>query len=163
MTRAVCPGSFDPVTLGHLDVIQRTAAIVDEVVVAVGSNMAKTAFFTPDERVAMLRGACADWPGVSVTLFSGLLVDFCAEQDISVISKGLRSGDFGYELQMAQMNRRLSGVDTLFLPTSPQWSYVSSSLVREVAALGGDVSPFLSDEVARLTRQRADERRTRSA
>ncbi len=97
-----------------------------------------------------------------MALFSGLLVDFCAEQDISVISKGLRSGDFGYELQMAQMNRRLSGVDTLFLPTSPQWSYVSSSLVREVAALGGDVSPFLSTEVARLTRQRADERRPRS-
>ena len=162
MTRAVCPGSFDPVTLGHLDVIERTAAIVDEVVVAVGSNMAKTAFFTPDERVAMLREACADWPGVSVTLFSGLLVNFCAEQDISVISKGLRSGDFGYELQMAQMNRQLTGVDTLFLPTSPQWSYVSSSLVREVAALGGDVSPFLSPEVARLTQQRAGERRPRS-
>ena len=163
MTRAVCPGSFDPVTRGHLDVIQRTAAIVDEVVVAVGANMAKTGFFTPDERVEMLRAACAEWPGVSVTLFSGLLVDFCTEHDISVISKGLRSGDFDYELQMAQMNRSLTGVDTLFLPTSPQWSYVSSSLVREVALLGGDVSPFLPDEVAELTRLRAEQRRSGSS
>jgi pantetheine-phosphate adenylyltransferase len=162
MTRAVCPGSFDPVTRGHLDVIERTAAIVDEVVVAVGANMAKTGFFTPDERVEMLRAACADWPGVSVTLFSGLLVDFCTKHDISVISKGLRAGDFDYELQMAQMNRSLTGVDTLFLPTSPQWSYVSSSLVREVALLGGDVDAFLPPEVARLTRLRVEERRSGS-
>ncbi len=162
MTRAVCPGSFDPVTRGHLDVIERTAAVVDEVVVAVGANMAKTGFFTPDERVEMLRAACADWPGVSVTLFSGLLVDFCTEHDISVISKGLRSGDFDYELQMAQMNRSLTGVDTLFLPTSPQWSFVSSSLVREVALLGGDVDAFLPPEVARLTRERVEQRRSGS-
>lgn len=163
MPRAVCPGSFDPVTRGHLDVIERTAAIVDEVVVAVGANMAKTAFFTPEERVEMLQAACAGWSGVSVTVFSGLLVDFCTEHDISVISKGLRSGDFGYELQMAQMNRSLTGVDTLFLPTSPQWSYVSSSLVREVASLGGDIAAYLPDDVARLTRLRAEERRSGSS
>jgi pantetheine-phosphate adenylyltransferase len=159
MTRAVCPGSFDPVTRGHLDVIERTAAIVDEVVVAVGANQSKTAFFTPNERVEMLREACRGWPGVTATLFSGLLVDFCTAHDITVISKGLRSADFDYELQMAQMNSSLTGVDTMFLPTSAQWAYVSSSLVREVATLGGDVAPFLPERVAELTRKRVQERR----
>lgn len=158
MTKAVCPGSFDPVTHGHLDVIQRTARIVDEVVVAVGSNQAKTALFTPQERVEMLRDACAGWPGVTVSLFSGLLVDFCTEQGATVISKGLRGGDFDYELPMAQMNDRLTGVDTLFLATRPEWSYVSSSLVREVAKLGGDITAFLPPAVAQLTRQRVTER-----
>lgn len=159
MTRAVCPGSFDPVTHGHLDVIERTAGLFDQVVVAVGANMGKSALFTPTERVAMLEQACADWPGVTVSLFSGLLVDFCTEQQITVISKGLRSGDVDYELSMAQMNRRLCGVDTVFVPTSPQWSYVSSSLVREIAVLGGDISPFLPGPVAELTRARVRDRR----
>lgn len=154
MTRAVCPGSFDPVTHGHLDVIERTAELFDEVVVAVGANVSKSALFTPAERVAMLQEGCAGWPGVSVSLFSGLLVDFCRERQIPVISKGLRPGDVDYELSMAQMNRRLSGVDTIFVPTSPQWSYVSSSLVREIATLGGDISPFLSARVAEQTRER---------
>jgi pantetheine-phosphate adenylyltransferase len=164
MSRVVCPGSFDPVTLGHLDVIGRAAALVDEVVVAVGSNMSKRAWFTPDERVTMLRQACAEWPNVTVTLFDGLLVDFCRAAGVGAIAKGLRSAaDFDYELPMAQMNARLSGVDTIFVPTSPQWSFVSSSLVREVAGLGGDVDAFLAPAVAEQVRQRARERQFPSA
>jgi pantetheine-phosphate adenylyltransferase len=151
MTRAVCPGSFDPATHGHLDVIERTARIVDQVVVAVGTNMSKNALFTPDERVEMLAEECGRWSNVEVTLFRGLLVEFCTAHDIDVISKGLRATDFGYELQMAQMNRQLTGVDTLFLPTTPQWAYVSSSLIREVATLGGDVTPFLPENIAART------------
>ena len=159
MSRVVCPGSFDPVTLGHLDVIGRTAALVEEVVVAVGSNMSKRAWFTPDERVVMLREACAAWPNVTVTLFDGLLVDFCREAGVSAIAKGLRSAaDFDYELPMAQMNAHLTGVDTLFVPTSARWSFVSSSLVREVAGLGGDVDAFLTGAVAVQVRRRAAER-----
>ena len=154
MTRAVCPGSFDPVTHGHLDVIERTARVVDQVVVAVGTNIAKNAVFSPDERVEMLAEECARWSNVEVTLFRGLLVDFCAANDIQVISKGLRGSDFGYELQMAQMNRQLTGVDTLFLPTAPQWAFVSSSLVREVAILGGDVTAFLPATIATRTMAR---------
>ena len=126
MTRAVCPGSFDPVTHGHLDVIERTAQIIDEVVVAVGTNIAKNSLFTPEERVEMLAEECAQWSNVEVTLFGGLLVDFCGTNDIDVISKGLRAADLGYELQMAQMNRQLTGVDTLFLPTAPQWAGAST-------------------------------------
>ncbi len=149
MSRVVCPGSFDPVTRGHLDVIGRTAALVDEVVVAVGANGSKRAWFTPDERVLLLRDACAPWPNVSVTTFDGLLVDFCRASGITAIAKGLRAAaDFDYELPMAQMNAHLAGVDTLFVPTSPQWAFVSSSLVREVATLGGDVSEFVPPAVA---------------
>ena len=159
MSRIVCPGSFDPVTLGPLDVIGRAAALVDEVVVAVGSNVSKRGWFTPDERVAMLREACVHWPNVTVTLFDGLLVDFCRAQGAQAIAKGLRSAaDFDYELPMAQMNARLSGVDTVFLASAPQWSFVSSSLVREVAGLGGDVAPFLTAAVAEQVRRRAAER-----
>ncbi|HZA03213.1 MAG TPA: pantetheine-phosphate adenylyltransferase [Propionibacteriaceae bacterium] len=159
MTRAVCPGSFDPVTHGHLDIIRRTAQLADEVVVAVGDNVAKNALFPPQERVAMLEQACAQWDNVSVTLFRGLLVDFCTAQDIGLISKGVRVADFAYELQMAQMNRRLTGVDTILLPTDPQWAFVSSSLVREVATLGGDVSgfvpPAVADQIAARVRARS--------
>jgi pantetheine-phosphate adenylyltransferase len=161
VSRAVCPGSFDPVTIGHLDVIGRAAELYDGVVVAVGSNISKNALFSPDERVALLRESCEQWPSVSVTLFSGLLVDFCAANDVDVIVKGLRSGaDYDYELAMAQMNRKLTGVDTAFLPTAPQLAYVSSSLVREVASLGGDVSPFVTpavlDQIAARLAERAD-------
>jgi pantetheine-phosphate adenylyltransferase len=161
MTRAVCPGSFDPVTHGHLDIIARTARLADEVIVAVGDNVAKNALFTPPERVAMLAEACAEWANVSVTLFRGLLVQFCAERDIDVISKGVRTADFDYELQMAQMNRRLTGVETILLPTDPRWAFVSSSLVREVATLGGDVSGFLPPAVARQTAARVGTRTQR--
>jgi pantetheine-phosphate adenylyltransferase len=154
MIRAVCPGSFDPVTNGHLDVIGRTARIVDHVVVAVGTNISKNALFSPDERVEMLTEECAQWNNVEVTIFRGLLVDFCAANNIGVISKGLRAADFNYELQMAQMNRQLTGVDTLFLPTAPQWAFVSSSLVREVAMLGGDVAAFMPPRIAARTTAR---------
>jgi pantetheine-phosphate adenylyltransferase len=163
MTRAVCPGSFDPVTHGHLDVIQRTARVVDQVVVAVGANISKNALFTPEERVEMLIEECAEWSNVEVTLFGGLLVDFCAANNIDVISKGLRATDFGYELQMAQMNRQLTGVDTVVLPTAPQWAFVSSSLVREVATLGGDVSPFLPAKIAERTMARVASRNAGAA
>jgi pantetheine-phosphate adenylyltransferase len=158
MTRAVCPGSFDPVTHGHLDVIERTAQIADDVVVAVGTNISKNALFTPDERVEMLTEECVHWSNVEVTLFGGLLVDFCEAHDIDVISKGLRAADVSYELQMAQMNRKLTGVDTIFLPTAPQWAFVSSSLVREVAMLGGDVRAFLPAKIAALTMERVASR-----
>ena len=158
MTRAVCPGSFDPVTHGHLDIIGRTARLADEVVVAVGDNLTKNGLFTPPERVAMLEAARAPWENVSVTLFTGLLVDFCAAHEIGLISKGVRTADFHYEVQMAQMNRRLTGVETILLPTDPQWAFVSSSLVREVATLGGDVSPFLPPAVAQQVSARVNTR-----
>ena len=159
MTRAVCPGSFDPVTRGHLDVIGRAAALVEEVVVAVGSNMSKRAWFTPVERVAMLEEACAGWSNVRISLFDGLLVDFCRAEGAGALVKGLRSAaDFDYELPMAQMNAHLTGVDTVFVATAPAWSFVSSSLVREVAGLGGDVSAFLTPAVAEHVRRRAGER-----
>jgi pantetheine-phosphate adenylyltransferase len=159
MTRVVCPGSFDPVTRGHLDVIGRASALVDEVVVAVGANASKRHWFTPDERVAMLEEACAGWPGVRVALFDGLLVDFCRAEGAAAVVKGLRSaGDFDYELPMAQMNAHLSGVDTVFLATAPAWSFVSSSLVKEVAGLGGDVSAFLTPAVTDRVLRRAAER-----
>jgi pantetheine-phosphate adenylyltransferase len=158
-TRAVCPGSFDPVTHGHLDIIERTAQLADEVIVAVGGNMAKNALFTPEERVEMLEAACAGWHNVSVMPFSGLLVEFCAAQNAQVISKGVRSADFDYELQMAQMNRRLTNVETILLPADPKWAFVSSSLVREVATLGGDVSEFLPAGVDKLTTARVHARR----
>jgi pantetheine-phosphate adenylyltransferase len=156
MASVVCPGSFDPVTRGHLDILGRAARMFDEVVVAVGHNMSKNALFTPAERVVMLEEACADIPAVRVTLFDGLLVDFCRAEGIDVIVKGLRfASDFDYELQMAQMNNRLSGVETFFLPTASAWSYVSSSLIREVARLGGDVSDFLPPAIAERTMARA--------
>ena len=162
MRRAVCPGSFDPVTLGHLDVIGRAAQLFDEVLVVVGANSRKSGLFTPDERVELLREECAPWPEVSVGLLGGLLVDFCTEHRVSAVVKGLRSAtDFDYELQMAQMNAALTGVETVFLPTSPRWSYVSSTLVREIAAGGGDVSACLSPAVAARTVERTARPRPR--
>jgi pantetheine-phosphate adenylyltransferase len=125
--------------------------------------MSKRAFFTPDERVEMLTEECAQWSNVEVTLFGGLLVDFCTANDIDVISKGLRAADLGYELQMAQMNRQLSGVDTLFLPTAPQWAFLSSSLIREVATLGGDVAAYLPANIAARTMTRVASRHAGAA
>jgi pantetheine-phosphate adenylyltransferase len=150
--RAVCPGSFDPPTLGHLDIVERAAALFDEVVVAVGVNASKHRLFTPDERIAMLQQVCGDLGNVRVEGFSGLLTEYCREQEAQAVVKGLRAGaDFAYELQMAQMNFHLTGVETVFLPTSPQHSFVSSSLVKEVASLGGDVSALVPAPVlARL-------------
>jgi pantetheine-phosphate adenylyltransferase len=144
MTRAVCPGSFDPVTNGHLDIIRRAAAIFDDLVVATGTNPSKSRLFDPDERLAMLREGCADLPNVTVSGFSGLIVDFCREIGAQAIVKGLRGGnDYEFELPMAQMNAHLTGVETVFLTTNASWGYVSSSLVKEVATLGGDVSSLV--------------------
>ena len=146
--RAVCPGSFDPVTLGHLDIVGRASGLFDEVVVAVLVNERKQGMFTVDERIAMLRETTADLPNVVVDSFHGLLVDYCTANDVRAIVKGLRAvTDFDYELQMAQMNQRLSRIDTLFMPTTPEFSFLSSSLVKEVAAFGGDVSHLLPTSV----------------
>ena len=149
MSRAVCPGSFDPVTHGHLDIVGRAAQLFDEVVVAVGVNSSKKRLFDPDERMAMLRLACEPWDNVRVDSFSGLLTDFCRAHDVRAIVKGLRAvSDFDYELQMAQMNASLADdVETVFVPTSPEWSFLASSLVKEVAAFGGDVSGLVPDFV----------------
>lgn len=146
--RAVCPGSFDPVTNGHLDIISRAASLFDEVTVAVLINKKKSSLFTVAERIDMLRDATATFDNVVVDSFHGLLVDFCQERDISAIVKGLRAiSDFDYELQMAQMNHGLTGVETLFVSTNPLYSYLSSSLVKEVATYGGDVRGLLPDDV----------------
>jgi pantetheine-phosphate adenylyltransferase len=159
MRRAVCPGSFDPPTNGHLDVIARAAALFDEVVVAVLINKSKKSMFTVDERMAMLADVTGEYPNVRVGSFHGLLVDYCRENDIRAIVKGLRAvTDFDYELQMAQMNKRLSGVDTLFIPTSPEYSFVSSSLVKEVATYGGEVGHLLPASVHRQLLDRIAER-----
>ena len=156
MRRAVCPGSFDPVTNGHVDVISRAAALYDELVVAVLVNPGKAGLFTVDERIALLRDAVADVPNVVVDSFQGLLVDYCRSKDIPVIVKGLRAvSDFEYELQMAQMNRELAGVETLFVPTAPQVGHLSSSLVKQIAIFGGDVSGLVPKAVhARLLAHR---------
>jgi pantetheine-phosphate adenylyltransferase len=142
--RAVCPGSFDPVTNGHLDIIRRSSGLFDEVVVAVGTNLSKNRLFTADERIAMVRRACDDLPNVTVEGFEGLVTAFCTAHDATAIVKGLRAAsDFDYELQMAQMNSSLTGVETVFIPTSPERGFVSSTLVKEVAGFGGDVSAFV--------------------
>jgi len=144
MTHAVCPGSFDPPTVGHLDIFGRVAALFDRVTVAVLVNPAKKGLFQVDERLQMLREITAGWPNVTVDTFSGLLVDYCSAQGIGVIVKGLRAvSDFDYELQMAQMNAGLTQVETVFLPTAPGYSFISSSLVKQVATYGGDVSHLL--------------------
>jgi pantetheine-phosphate adenylyltransferase len=146
--RAVCPGSFDPVTNGHVDVINRAAALYDELVVAVLVNPGKAGLFTVDERMELLREAVAHLPNVTVDSFQGLLVDYCRGHDIPVIVKGLRAvSDFEYELQMAQMNRELAGIETLFVPTAPQVGHLSSSLVKQIAQFGGDVSSLVPKAV----------------
>lgn len=144
MTGAVCPGSFDPVTLGHVDVFERAAAQFDEIIVAVLVNPKKSGMFTPDERIALIEESTAHLPNVQVEAGQGLVVDFVRARGLTAIVKGLRTGtDFEYELQMAQMNKHIAGVDTFFVATAPQYSFVSSSLAKEVAVLGGDVSALL--------------------
>ncbi|MEP6559627.1 MAG: pantetheine-phosphate adenylyltransferase [Nakamurella sp.] len=153
MTHAVCPGSFDPPTLGHLDVIGRVAALFDRVTVAVLVNPDKHGMFSIAERLDLLRAITTRWPNVAVDSFHGLLVDYCVANGIGAIVKGLRAvSDFDYELQMAQMNHALTGVQTLFLPTSPSYSYVSSSLVKQVAGYGGNVDRLLPEVVAQALR-----------
>ncbi|MFD4192474.1 MULTISPECIES: pantetheine-phosphate adenylyltransferase [Amycolatopsis] len=158
MRRAVCPGSYDPVTNGHLDIIERAAKLFDEVVVAVMINKSKKGMFTIDERLDMLREITAHLPNVRVDSWHGLLVDYCRQHDIAAIAKGLRSvSDFDYELQMAQMNRELSGVETLLMSNNPAYGFVSSSLVKEVATYGGDVKNLVPDVVfERLTAKLAE-------
>ena len=145
----MCPGSYDPVTLGHADVIRRAAALYDEVVVAVLHNPAKRGTFSPEERRDLILDGCRDMGNVRVELFADrLLVDVCRELDATAIVKGLRGGtDFAYELPMALMNRHLTGVETVFLPGDPSLEHISSSLVKEVARYGGDVSGLVSDRV----------------
>jgi len=155
MRRAVCPGSFDPVTNGHLDIIGRAAGLFDEVVVAVLINQSKSGLFSLDERLDILAEVTKDYSNVRVEAFQGLLVNFCRANDIKVIVKGVRvASDFDYELQMAQMNIGLSGIETLFMPTNPQYSFVSSSLIKDVAKWGGDVTPHVPDVVADRLRER---------
>ena len=151
--RAICPGSFDPVTHGHLDIIERASRMFEEVFVAVGRNSAKNNLFTAEERADMVLEATRDLPNVRVELLDGLLVDFCRRRDIDVIVKGLRfAGDFEFEVQMAQMNHALSGIETIMLPTAARWAHLSSTIIREVAKLGGDVSQFVTADVAERIR-----------
>ncbi len=145
---ALCPGTFDPVTNGHLDIIQRASRSFDTVVVAILENPAKAPVFNLEERISLLKEAVSDLEHVEVVSFSGLLVDYARERGIRVIVKGLRAvTDFDFELQMAQMNRKMTGIETFFVPTSPQWSYLSSSLIKEVVRFGGDVSGLVPDFV----------------
>ncbi|MFC0432978.1 pantetheine-phosphate adenylyltransferase [Kutzneria buriramensis] len=158
MRRAMSPGSYDPVTNGHLDIITRGAEVFDEFIVTVMVNKNKKTMFTVEERVDMIREVTAHLPNVKVDSWQGLLVDYCKANDVKAMVKGLRAvSDFDYELQMAQMNHQLSGVETLFMPTNPLYSYLSSSLVKEVATYHGDVSHLLPKPVhERLIRRLAE-------
>jgi pantetheine-phosphate adenylyltransferase len=159
VARVVCPGSFDPVTNGHLDIISRAASLHDEVIVAVLINITKKTLFTVDERVEMLREVTKGYGNVRVERFHGLLVEFCAANGITAVVKGLRAvSDFEYEMQMAQMNYRLAKIETLFMTTNPLFSFLSSSLIKDVARYGGDVSGLVPEPVlgrlqARLTEE----------
>ena len=151
MKTAVYPGSFDPVTYGHLDIIKRASIMFDEVIVAVMCNSAKTPLFTLDERVKMIKDAVCELPNVRIESFDGLLIDYCKANDIHIVIRGLRAiTDFEYELQIAQTNKELSHnqVDTVFLTTSLKYSYLSSSVVKEIARYNGDISPCVPEDIA---------------
>ena len=148
MLRVVCPGSFDPVTNGHVDIIERASGLADEVFVAVMVNQNKHGLFSVEQRLELLASSLSHLDNIAIETFSGLLVDFCLAKDARAIVKGLRAvGDFDYELQMAQMNHRLTGVDTLFVATNPLYSFLSSSLIKEVVAFGGDVTGLVPEPV----------------
>jgi pantetheine-phosphate adenylyltransferase len=157
--RVVCPGSFDPVTNGHLDIVSRAAGLYDEVIVAVLINVTKHSLFSVDERVDMLTEVTKGYGNVRIERFHGLLVDFCAANGISAVVKGLRAvSDFEYEMQMAQMNYRLAKIETLFMTANPLYSFLSSSLIKEIAKYGGDVSGLVPDIVLdRLNARLAEE------
>jgi pantetheine-phosphate adenylyltransferase len=159
MSGAVCPGSFDPVTLGHLDVFERAAAQFDEVVVAVLVNPSKNGMFSLDERLEMIAECTTHLPNLRAEASSGLVVDFVKSRGLNAMVKGLRTGtDFEYELQMAQMNKHIADVDTFFVATAPRYSFVSSSLAKEVARFGGDVSELLPESVNRRLADKLSER-----
>lgn len=152
---AVYPGTFDPITNGHVDIIERARRHFPHVVVAVLQNPSKAPLFTQEERVAMAKGAVSGLPGVEVDAFEGLLVDYLARRQVSVLVKGLRAiGDFDYELQMAQMNHKMAGVETFFMVANPIYSFLSSSIVKEVARFGRDVEGLVPPEVARRLKER---------
>jgi pantetheine-phosphate adenylyltransferase len=153
--RVVCPGSFDPITFGHLDIIKRASSIFDELVIAVLVNQTKQTLFTVDERIEMIGEVTAQYKNVKVASWSGLLVDYCKANDISMIVKGLRAvTDFDYELQMSQINLQLQGVETLFMSTAPAHSFLSSSLVKEIASYGGDVSSYIPEPILKRLKAR---------
>lgn len=155
MTLALCPGSFDPVTNGHLDIIERSSSNFDEVIVAVIANPSKEPLFTLTEREELLEKAVAPLGNVHVESFEGLLVEFARQRRVDVIVKGLRAvSDFDYEMQMAHMNRRLTGIDTFFLPTSNEYSYLAASLLRDVVRLGGDIEGLVPEHVLVALRER---------
>jgi len=152
---ALCPGTFDPVTNGHLDIIERAARRFDALVVGVLDNPAKQPLFGVEERVGMLKEVTHDLPNVEIDSFTGLLVDYAARRGADVVVKGLRAvSDYEYEIQMAQMNHLLAGVETLFMTTAPEWSFLSSSLVKEVAGFGGDIRGLVPAVVAERLRDR---------
>lgn len=158
--RAVCPGTFDPITHGHIDVIRRATTLFDHVIVAVGTNSAKTTMFSADERLDLARRVLADLPTVEVAPLTGLLVDFCAEHGARVVVKGIRfASDFDYELQMAHMNGHVGDVETVLLPASPEFGTVSSTMMRQIAKGGGDVSAFVPALVNEALIRRAGELR----
>jgi pantetheine-phosphate adenylyltransferase len=157
MRRVVCPGSFDPITNGHLDIIERASSLFDEVVIAVLVNQTKSSLFSVDERIEMIKEVSAKYKNVRVDSWSGLLVDFCKANQISIIVKGLRAvSDFDYELQMSQVNLQLQGVETLFMATAPAHSFLSSSLVKEIASHGGDVSAYMPAAIVSKLKSRVD-------
>ena len=158
MKRAVCPGSFDPITYGHLDIIERASAHFDQVVVAVLENRTKASLFTVAERIEMIRETTSKFPNVIVDSWSGLLVDYCKTNSVQAIVKGLRAvTDFDYELQMAQVHIQASGVETMFMATSPTHSFLSSSIVKELAHFGGDVSSMVPANVNKALMARVGE------
>jgi len=160
MRRVVCPGSFDPITNGHLDIIERASSLFDEVVIAVLVNQTKSSLFTVDERIEMIKEVTAKYKNVRVDSWSGLLVDFCKANQISTIVKGLRAvSDFDYELQMSQVNLQLQGVETLFMATTPSHSFLSSSLVKEIASHGGDVSAYMPAAIVSKLKSRVDSKK----
>ena len=161
MLRAVYPGSFDPVTYGHLDIIRRSRSLADELIVGVLNNKAKTPLFSVEERVKMLEEMTKNMPGVKVVPFDGLLIDFAKEMSAGIVVRGLRAvTDFEYELQMAQTNNKLSPeLETVFLTTSLEYSYLSSTIVKEVAAFGGDISQFVPEMIERRIQEKIMKRR----
>ncbi len=156
MARALIPGSFDPVTNGHLDIIGRAAGIYDNLLVSVGRNRSKSPLFTLEERMEILRDSCAQWRNVQIGSFEGLLVQYAREQDVNVIVRGLRAvSDFEYEFQMAQLNRHLTReVETVFMMTGTEYAYLSSSIVKEIARLGGSVKGLVPEDVETRLRQK---------